>query len=111
MGITDTYKELHSQKMIKVFTQLHDVNEQIRHLTAQKKELESQYKPEIEKSFTEDLYLKTPNGLKLSIKQSKRKGGWNQSKLSTLIEANEMDEVDFRNQESTVYTLRFEKED
>ena len=109
MNEIDDYKQMKNQKMIRVFTELHDINEQIKVLQAQKKILESEYKPVIEDSFKEDLFFETPSGLRFNIKQSSRKGNWNAKKLDALIEANDMDAEYFRNKPTTVFTLRFEK--
>ncbi len=109
MNEIDDYKQMKNQKMIRVFTELHDVNEQIKVLQAQKKILESEYKPVIEDSFKEDLFFKTPSGLRFNIKKSERKGGWNGKKIETLIEAYDMEAKYFRNEPTTVFTLRFEK--
>ena len=110
-NLINEYKPLTNQKMVRIFQSLHDVNEQIRVLQATKKELESQYKPSIEKAAEDELYFILPSGQKLNIKKSERKGGWNAKRLEELMAATEVDEDEYRNKPSTIYTLRFEAND
>ena len=101
------YKPMKNPEMSKLFTELHDVNEQLKVLQATKKELEKRYKPLIEQGFKDDLYFTLPNQQRFSITKSQRKGGLDDKKLAHVLSGIGFEVDEFRKPSSTIYTLRF----
>lgn len=105
MGQCDTYKQLKSEKMDKLFSRLYELREEKTKIDKEIKEIENEYKPSLE-GLQGDLFYETSNHIKFSIKLSQRAGSIDTKAMSK----DGIDIEKYRKKPTTIKTLRFEKE-
>ncbi len=100
----DDYRKLRTKDKDRMFEELFELKEQKSVLDKRIKEIEAEYKPDLD-GLHHDLFYELDSGKRFSIKCSKRKGSIQPKKL----EEDGIDVDKYRGKESTVYTLRLDK--
>ena len=104
MSVCDNYKALKSLEKQKLFTELFELKDEKSKIEKRIKELEKVYKPDL-LGLQNDIFYVLDNGLKFSIKCSKRKGN-----VDTVRMENDGIDVDgYRKPDTTIHTLRKDK--
>jgi predicted phage-related endonuclease len=105
VATVDTYYKLKTQDKDELFIDLFELKRQKTNLEKRIKELESQYKSDLE-GLEHDLYYELSNGIKFSIKRSQRAGNVDTKRLGAELNIN-VD--DYRKKPTIVFTLREDK--
>ena len=105
MAATDEYFKLKTVDKDRMFTELFELKEAKAKLDKRIKEIEKEYKPDLE-GVQRDLFYELNNGIRFSIKTSQRKGSID---IEAIEEATDIDVDDYRKKPTTVHTLRVDK--
>jgi len=104
MASTDEYMKLKTKDKDRMFTELFELKEEKATLDKRIKEIEKQYKPDLD-GLERDLFYELDNGKKFSIKVSSRKG----SVDTKAMEADGIAVDDYRKPDTQIHTLRLDK--
>ena len=107
VGIDD-YKKLKTKDMDRLFSELFQLKEEKAEIDKKIKAIESQYKPDI-KDLKHNLYYELDNGLKFSIRVSKRAGGYDSKLVDKFFEDQGVMNDDYKKPETSIQTLRLDQ--
>ncbi len=105
MANVDEYKKLKTADKDELFTLVLELKRERSVLDKKIKELEAQYKPDLE-GLQDDLFYELNNGIKFSIKCSQRKGNIDTQRIEKDFN---IDVDNYRKKSTTIYTLREDK--
>jgi len=99
---------LKSPEKEKLFTELFELKDAKAELDKRIKEIEKQYKPDLD-GLKNDIFYELDNGVRFSIKTSKRKGGYDSKLVDKFITDKGFMTDDFKKDDTVIHTLRKDK--